>query len=184
MKLIFLLFLVALSTIIASAQSDRTTKLIIANQSVVEIAPDEADQPYKDLTKLNVKVNGKLAKSFAATDFSSPQVIGSYHGFTWNIGQNADAVYIFFRTSMGMGACAGGTLYVIAFLEDEVSGEHRNVHVSQSLTTCLGEFPAFAISHTKTGTILDIAGYTLNLDKLDSWVEKKKVVKARPKKKK
>lgn len=172
----------ALLAVSALAQSDMTTKLIIANKSMIEIAPDENDQPYKDLTKLNVKVNGKLAKSFAATDFTFPQVIGSYHGFTWNIGQNANAGYIFFRTSMGSGACAGGTLYVIAFLEDEVSGEYKNVHVSQPLTTCLGEFPAFAISYTKTGTMLDIAGHTLNLDKLDRWVEKKRVVRARPKK--
>lgn len=182
MKLLFLLFLVALPTLTADAQSEMTTKLIIANTSVIEISPDKTNPTYKDLTKLNVTVNGKLAKSFSATDFTFPQVIGTYHGFTWNIGQNADVEYVLFRTSMGNGACAGGTLYVIAFLEDEMSGEYKNVHVSQSLTTCLGEFPAFAISNTKTGTILDIAGYVLNLDKLDRWAEKKKIVGARPKK--
>jgi hypothetical protein len=182
MKSLFFLLLVALSAVPAGAQSDMTTKLIIANTSVVEIAPDKTDQPFKDLTKLNVTVNGKLAKTFEATDFISPQVIGTYHGITWNIGQNADAEYVLFRTSMGNGACAGGTLYVIAFLEDEVSGEYKNVHISQSLTACLGEYPAFAIIYTKAGTKLDIAGHTLNLDKLDRWVEKEKVIRARPKK--
>lgn len=183
MKLLSISIFVVIFVVSVCSQSDKTTKLLIANKSMIEIAPDITDQPYDDLTKLNIKVNGKLAKSFAATDFSFPQVIGSYHGITWDIGQNADAEYVFFRTSMGNGACAGGTLYVLAFLEDEISEEHRNVKVSQALTTCLGEFPAFAIFNTKTGTILDIAGHTLNLDKLDRWVEKK-VVKALPKKKK
>lgn len=73
-------------------------------------------------------------------------------------------------------------MYVLAFLEDEVTGEFKNVHVSPSLTTCLGEYPAFAIANTKAGSILEIVGYTLNLDKLEKWVEKKKVVRTTRKK--
>jgi hypothetical protein len=181
MKLLIALYVSSALALAALGQEDSSTKLIIKNKSVVEIAPDERGQPYNDLTKLNVKVNGKLAKSFAATDFISPQVIGSYHGFTWNIGQNADAEYVLFRTSMGNGVCAGGTLYVIAFLEDELSGEYKNVHVSPSLTTCLGEFPAFAIRNEKAATILDIADHTINLDKLDRWIKKRPPVRRRNK---
>lgn len=173
MKLLLAFCITGLLTITAIGQADNSTKLIIENKSVVEIVPEERDES-SNFVKLNVKVNGRTVKSFAATDFTFPQVIGSFHGIVWNLGQNSDAEYVLYRTSMGNGACAGGTLYVLAFLEDEQTNEFKDVHVSPALTTCLGEYPVFAFSYSKAGTILDIAGHTLNLDKLDKWIEKKK----------
>lgn len=179
MKVLTSLTLVLLIAVPLFGQLNSTTKLIIANDSLIEITADENDQPYKGLTKINVKVNGKSKKSFTSDDFSSPQVIGTYHGFTWNMGENADAEYVFLRTSIGVGACAGGTLFVLAFLDDAQGS--RSVHVSPSLTACLGEFPAYAIRYEKAATVLEIADHTINLDKLERWVKK---AKAAPRKRK
>lgn len=117
MKLLILTFITLTLAANVLGQSENVTKLIIQNKSAVEIAPDENDQPYKDLTKIVVKVNGKLVKSFAASDFTFPQVIGTFNGITWNIGQNADVEYVLFRTSMGNGTCGGGHCMFLPFLK-------------------------------------------------------------------
>ena len=171
-----------LSALVASAlaQNDRVIKLIIQNKSAIEIKADDRNES-SNLVNIKISVNGRIVKSFAATDFTWPQVIGSFHGIVWNLGQNSDVEYILYRTSMGNGASAGGTLYVLAFLEDGQTGEFKNVHISPALTTCLGEYPNFAFNSSKAGTFLDIAGHMLNLDKFDKWIAKKAIL---PKKKK
>jgi hypothetical protein len=96
-----------------------------------------------------------------------PQIIGTFQGI--------GADYVLYRTDIGSGACAGGSLYVIKFAEDLQTGKLSGVTVSPVLTTCLGEYTIFGFRYNNEGqTILTVINHSINLDLMSGWIENKK----------
>lgn len=165
-KLIFIFALGLAFTIFAQGQ-DNSVKVVIQNE-VFELVPQDRDDSA-NFQIVEIKSRGKIIKKISIGSVLLPQIIGTFNGF--------DASYVLYRTDMGQGACAGGSLYVIKFNENSSTGELSFIEVSPVLTTCLGEFPIFSLNYTNKGVLmLTVAGHTLNLDLMGKWVENKKTV--------
>jgi hypothetical protein len=154
-----------------SLRAQEVVKAVVVNE-VVEIASlPRSDRD--DFATVELRMNGKVIRKFTTDRPVFPEVIGTFKG--------VDAEYVLYRTSTGSGACAGGSLYVIKFDTGGSLDTVKDISISPILTTCLGEEPVFKIdSNNKGELVLDIAGYTINLEYNKRWVEKKTAVR-RPK---
>lgn len=141
---------------------DGKLNLLIQEQRV-EISPI-AEEPLSE--KVAVRINGKLMRTFSVKNFSEPGILATFetHGY-----EN-----ILYRASIGSGACAGGSLFVIQLREGTDLGSFTAVRVSPELGECLGDdVLPFAVTSDRSGDVFDILGYTISLSRLDKWVKKK-----------
>jgi hypothetical protein len=122
-----------------------------------------------DFETVSVRIGGKLLKQFATPDGSFLIVVATFNGY--------DGDYLLLRTSMGQGACAGGSLYVLKFssIGDQQPPTRINVNVSPVLTTCLGEFPPVKFTYGAKGDlVISVSGYELRGDVWLRWVPERK----------
>lgn len=168
--IIILTFVIAFAAAV-SVRAQEVVRAVVLNE-VVEIASlPRSDRD--DFAAVELRMKGKVIKKFATDRPVFPEVVGTFKGF--------DTEYVLYRTSMGSGACAGGSLYVIKFDTGGSLDSVKDVSISPVLTTCLGENPVFKVDDNNKGEmILDIAGYTINLESNNRWVEKKPALR-RPK---
>jgi hypothetical protein len=118
-----------------------------------------------DFETVSVRIGGKLLKQFATPYGSFLIVVATFNGY--------DGDYLLLRTSMGQGACAGGSLYGLKFssIGDQQPPTRINVNVSPVLTTCLGEFPPVKFTYGAKGDlVISVSGYELRGDVWLRWV--------------
>jgi hypothetical protein len=171
MKKLICVFMLGLAFSVTAYGQDEAVKVIVLNE-VLEIVPEEREDSA-NFQVVNIKRNGKVIKKFSVGAAIFPQVVGTFHGF--------DSEFVLYRTDMGAGACAGGSLYIIKlstkYDNNSMKESITDISVSPVLTTCLGEFPFYSLSYTNKGVfMLAVAGHSMNLDLLDKWVENKKPV--------
>jgi hypothetical protein len=122
-----------------------------------------------DFETVSIRAGGKLLKQFATTDGSLLIVVATFNGY--------DSDYLLLRTSMGQGACAGGSLYALKFssVGDQQPPTYITVNVSPVLTTCLGEFPPVKFTYGAKGDlVINVSGYELRGDVWLRWVPERK----------
>ena len=173
MKKLICVFVLCLAFIVFAQGQGNSVKVVIQNE-VFELVPQVRDDSA-NFQIVEIKSKGKILKKISVGAVLFPQIVGTFNGF--------DASYLLYRTDMGQGACAGGSLYIIKFNENSSTGELSFIEVSPVLTTCLGEYPIFSLTYTNNGVLtLIVAGHTMNLDLMDKWVENKKTVEKRSRK--
>src|SRR5262249_33046749 len=127
LHLLFLFLMVACCAAPVVAQSQNTVKAVRLEQTA-KLFP-KLENEGADFTTVNVVVDGKLLKQFAAKDVSLPNVVATFNGL--------DADYLVYRTHSGQGACVSGDIYVLKFSES-LPTQKINVTVSPVLSGCLG----------------------------------------------
>ncbi len=172
---LILLLVVASSALPVVAQSQDTVKAILLERTVELVPKRESDAA--DFTTVNVIVDGKLLKQFAAQDVSLPNVVATFNGL--------DGDYLVYRTHSGQGACVSGTIYVLKF-SDATPGQRIEVTVSPPLSGCLGENPPVSFDYdpkVKVGPtsdfaiIISIGGDKIHSGFLNRWVRAPKPTK-------
>lgn len=160
-KFLFLL-LILISPLLTLGQE---SVKVVALGEIVEIISEPREE-NADFVTVEIKVNQKVIKRFSADGVLFPQIIGT---FNWHDGE-----YVIYRTDMGSGVCASGSVYVLRFYENQLNSGLSGVLVSPVLTTCLGEYPVFGINFKgKDKFVLSIAQHELDLDNFNKWVENK-----------
>ncbi|HKP37684.1 MAG TPA: hypothetical protein VJT71_12580 [Pyrinomonadaceae bacterium] len=122
-----------------------------------------------DFETVSMRAGGKLLKQFATTDGSFLIVVATFNGY--------DGDYVMLRTSMGQGACAGGSLYALKFssVGNQQPAKDITVNVSPVLTTCLGEFPPVRFTYGGKGElVINVSGYELRGGVWLRWVPERK----------
>src|ERR1041384_6935255 len=155
-------FVSAYAQQISMPEINRPVHTVVLGQPV-EIVPTKGSDAANFVT-VSVTYGGKTLRQFAAEDVTFPQILASYGGdYTDN--------YLLYRTSMGNGACGGGSLYIIKFgYKSEGQSPQVDVTVSPVLTTCLGEFPSVKFdTAANEGFIISVSGYKINTEYMVRW---------------
>lgn len=122
-----------------------------------------------DFEVVSVKLDGKLLKQFAGS-VSFLKVVATFNG--------PEGDYVLLRTSMGIGACAGGDLFALRFYTYGQGDEQVEVEVSPKLTTCLSEYPWVKFEYDDQGTVLRVAGHELKGSPWVRWTSESRPKKA------
>jgi len=174
-KLISLIVLCLVFTAFSNAQ-DESVKIVVLNE-VLELAAEKRDE-NANFQVVNIKRDGRIIHKFSVDAAIHPTLEGIFRG--------GEAEYVLYRSYMGQGGCAAGSLYIIKFHIEENPRHSEHIHrighiqVSPALTACMGDGPIlFSLSFSGTRKevfTLSAVGHTINLEQLDKWVEIKKPI--------
>jgi hypothetical protein len=155
-----LLLILAGCAVAVAGQTDDTVKAVLLDQTVELVPKRESDAA--DFTTINVLVDGKLLKQFAAQNVLAPNVVATFNGL--------DGDYLVYRTHSGNGACVSGDIYILKF-SDSSPGQKINVTVSPALSGCMGENPPVSFDYdAKVNVIISLGADKINGDFLTRWV--------------